>query len=421
MVHLVDVLHWSNNYALGFTSDGAAVMCGRRSGVAARLKEMVPWMLSYHCANHRTALAAAHASDAVPSVKKAKEALGHVYRYFSNSAVRTENLKEIQRVLDMPIVKLQEAKDVRWLSHHQAVTAMLKCFPAVITTLEFEAEGRHCPTARGLVLQLRKFTFLAFLHMMADVLPHLKIMTQLFQTQNSNFSLVNATVRSISTVIRAFLIQPGPRFLELEGYILDACTGLGIEYTEEKRNVFLRQVFHPYIERLLEQLEDQFPDLSILKNITIMDPASISYPQDQDYLATYGDQEIDDLILHFTNLDGEAMRREWQVLRNMLAEKQASTLQDILGELASQHKRTLPNFSKIATTALVLAASSADCERGFSHMRLVKTYMRNRMSDSTLDALLLLAIEGPPRQDFPFDEAVTRWAGMRQRRVDVSH
>ncbi|XP_014675737.1 PREDICTED: uncharacterized protein LOC106815742 [Priapulus caudatus] len=165
----------------GFTSDGAAVMCGRKAGVEARLKETVPWMLSYHCANHRTALAAAHASDAVPAVKKAKESLGHIFRFFSYSAVRTENLKEIQRVLNMPVVKIQQAKDVRWLSHHQAVTAMLKCYPAVITTLEYEAEERNCPTARGLAHQLRTFNFVAFLHMMADVLPPLKIMTQLFQ------------------------------------------------------------------------------------------------------------------------------------------------------------------------------------------------------------------------------------------------
>ena len=84
----------------------------------------------------------------------------------------------------MPQIKIQEAKDVRWLSHHNAVMALLKCFPAVINTLKLEAENRRCPTAVGLLHHLKKFSFVAFLHMMADVLPHLKIMTQLFQVRH---------------------------------------------------------------------------------------------------------------------------------------------------------------------------------------------------------------------------------------------
>ncbi|XP_014675746.1 PREDICTED: uncharacterized protein LOC106815752 [Priapulus caudatus] len=229
-----------------------------------------------------------------------------------------------------------------------------------------------------------------------------------------------ATVRSISTVIRAFLIQPGPKFMELERYIEGACTGIRLEYTQEKRNSFMCQVFQPYIEHLLRQLEDQFPDLAILSKLTVMDPAGIDHPEDADYMATYGDEQIDDLVQHFTNLDGEAMRREWPVVRQMLTEMRPATLQHALSQLATLHSQTLPNFHKLATISLVLAASSADCERGFSHMRIVKNYMRNRLSESALEALLLLAIEGPPRQEFPFDQAVDRWAAMRQRRVDVT-
>ena len=81
---------------LGFTSDGAPVMCGKRNGVAAKLKQMIPYLISYHCANHRSALVAAHAANALRPIKDAKDTLGHLYRYFSNSTVRTANLKEIQ-------------------------------------------------------------------------------------------------------------------------------------------------------------------------------------------------------------------------------------------------------------------------------------------------------------------------------------
>ena len=52
-----------------FGSDGAAVMTGRVSGVATRLSNRCPNMIAVHCANHRLALAAAHASDSVPYLK----------------------------------------------------------------------------------------------------------------------------------------------------------------------------------------------------------------------------------------------------------------------------------------------------------------------------------------------------------------
>ena len=55
---------------MGFGSDGAAVMTGKHSGVATRLKVHNPHMVSIHCIAHRLALAAAHSADAVPYLKK---------------------------------------------------------------------------------------------------------------------------------------------------------------------------------------------------------------------------------------------------------------------------------------------------------------------------------------------------------------
>ena len=50
----------------GFGSNGAAVMVGRSTGVAVRLKKHSPNMISVHCVNHKLPLAAAHASNSVP-------------------------------------------------------------------------------------------------------------------------------------------------------------------------------------------------------------------------------------------------------------------------------------------------------------------------------------------------------------------
>ena len=81
---------------VGFGSDGASVMVGKKAGVAARIREIVPHLVNNHCIAHRLALAAAQASDSIPYLKKFKAVLQQLFCYYEASAVRTAGLKEIQ-------------------------------------------------------------------------------------------------------------------------------------------------------------------------------------------------------------------------------------------------------------------------------------------------------------------------------------
>ena len=62
-------------YLRGFGNDGANVMVGQINGVATSLKRIFLKLISIHCANHRLALAAAHAADNSPYLQKFKVAL----------------------------------------------------------------------------------------------------------------------------------------------------------------------------------------------------------------------------------------------------------------------------------------------------------------------------------------------------------
>ena len=50
-------------------------------------------------------------------------------------------------------------------------------------------------------------------------------------------------------------------------------------------------------------------------------------------------------------------------------------------------------------------------------MSRVKTDLRNRLTMSSLDTLLRISIEGPEQKDFDFSAAVSRWSGLRNRRI----
>ena len=54
-----------------------------------------------------------------------------------------------------------------------------------------------------------------------------------------------------------------------------------------------------------------------------------------------------------------------------------------------------PNVSILVCIKLTMATNTACCERGFSKMKIIKTYLRNRLHISTLDALMEVSMNGP--------------------------
>ena len=72
ILELLSSLDLSINKVMGFGSDGASVMVGRKAGVATMLKEENPQIVAIHCVAHRLALAVAQSGDAMPYVKRFK-------------------------------------------------------------------------------------------------------------------------------------------------------------------------------------------------------------------------------------------------------------------------------------------------------------------------------------------------------------
>ena len=73
----------------------------------------------------------------------------------------------------------------------------------------------------------------------------------------------------------------------------------------------------------------------------------------------------------------------------------------------------------VSSFALILPVSTADCERGFSTLKRIKTDARNRLKTDTLDKLIRLSSEGPCMEQFNFDEAATRWSSQSNRRIKI--
>ena len=67
-------------------------MIGSRNGVAAKLKEIVPWLVGNHCIAHRLTLACSEAADAILFMTKFKDIVSRMYQFYDYSPVRTLRL-----------------------------------------------------------------------------------------------------------------------------------------------------------------------------------------------------------------------------------------------------------------------------------------------------------------------------------------
>ena len=59
-------------------------MIGSRNGVAAKLKEIVPWLVNNHCVAHRLALACSQAADAIPFMKIFKDKVSKFINFMTH-------------------------------------------------------------------------------------------------------------------------------------------------------------------------------------------------------------------------------------------------------------------------------------------------------------------------------------------------
>jgi len=85
-----------------------------------------------------------------------------------------------------------------------------------------------------------------------------------------------------------------------------------------------------------------------------------------------------------------------------------------------QHKGSVIDTDKawvsLCCLYIVWTLSTADCERGFSLLKSIKTAARNRLSYEVLNQLMMIVSNGPNLAEFDFDEAARVFIGSKPRR-----
>jgi hypothetical protein len=120
------------SFWIGLGVDGASVMLGAKSGVAARLKNRFSLILEWHCFNHRLELSVGDAVKCCSEVNHFKCFLDTLYALYSQSPKCQRELAECASELQVQLHRIGRVLDVRWVaSSCRTVPAVWKSYAAL--------------------------------------------------------------------------------------------------------------------------------------------------------------------------------------------------------------------------------------------------------------------------------------------------
>ena len=287
---------------MGLATDGAAVMTGVRSGVGVRMKQENPRMVHIHCVAHKLALAVSQAAASVRSVKTYEDTVQSVYFFFHNSAVRYNRLRTVYALLDDDnLITLKRPHAVRWLSLHQAVSAIHSSWAALVTT--FGEEALNNDQARGYLRQVDKFIFIALTCILVDILPLFTKLSKVFQRACLDFGSVRISLQTVIDTLTSF----GQDISTLTTYsalrqevtTTGSYQGIPVTITDAEETSFIAAK-DALLGSLLEKLEERFPSqtMTVMKSFDAIFSPKL-YPEAHASVATYGSGDLQLLLDHY--------------------------------------------------------------------------------------------------------------------------
>jgi len=421
--------------------DGAATFSGIHSGVQKRIRAHAAHALYIHCACHRLQLASIQAGGSVLVIKKMFGSMTNLWKFFHFSPKRAEALKAVQAVLCLPELKVVKPSDTRWLSHERCIRAIRKELPALIITLQELYEESGDAEAYGLALVFSSFSGVASVILLSEVLDLLAKLNCFMQRKATDFSRLPIILDSIQAELLCLKEEQAEWCSEVDSTVrkLESEHGITITYRSSRSGMgstrtvseFRSGVATPYIDALVDNIKRRFSDeaIKVLVSASIFNPASL--PTDPSALPAYGRTQIQALAEFYGQeatvvfndttytspslIDGDELVTEWRLFKRALLQEKVAimeksslsrqpTMQEVKTNMESSEAYTgiFVQTFKLLNIILALPVGTATVERSFSQMKMIKTRLRNRLSDCNLARLMRIAIEGPelPAVDF---------------------
>jgi len=402
-------MDWLQQNFIGFISDGASVLLGKKNGVAARLKATFPDLFTLHCMNHRLELAVGDTVEEISGVANFTGFVGAVYTVYSMSPKNVAELSEICSELGIQMRIIGRVFDVRW------VASSLRTVKAI--WMSYEALYKHFSSAaidvdrlpkmkakyRGLKATLQSTNFVLNLGILYDVLEELSSLSLKLQNRGTDILLADKDIRRSICYFESMKSHKDVYFDQAHVAVNQICFKnvpliLDSEKSTRHKQINDKQLIQSLIVNLTSRLLEGPEEIKeILECSKVLFPENWTRDEKQEVNIRYGQQEIVKLCKKFKCDEKLATQglREYIFSPDSFP-KSLKPLKDCLNSLA---------------------CGTAECERGFSAMNLIVTELRTLLSMKNLNALMFIKINGPPVSKFNPEKYINKWL-LHHRNAD---
>jgi len=312
-----DLLEQDNSF-IAICTDGASVMTGNKSGVAARFRDKYGGhVTAFHCLAHRLELAVDDALKSVTATNHFQAFVTTLYSLYSQSPKNQRELGAIAAETEIELLRITAIFGVRWVaSSYRAVRAMWRNYPAlykhfVTASLDATRSTMERTKFQGLAKKLGTVSFLQDLALMKDVLTELSGLSLKLQARDCNilksFTAVDATV----AVLNAFKSAGGGKTLKKLSRTCTVPATLsfkGVSLSQGKPGINPGQFLTAVIDNLNRRTADRpavVQDLHMLREDNWP-------PRTNDAFAIFGEESVSRLARQF----GLSTRAAVEAFRN---------------------------------------------------------------------------------------------------------
>ena len=382
------------------------------------------------------ALCTSQAAENIQELKEHQQILTDVFYYFRGSPKRAARIKEIQKLLEDPVLSYKELHSVRWLSYHITLQTVHRTVDSLLTYFsDVTQDVTKDPKANGLKKKIGTMKSISITALMMDAMAPITILSQFFQTENVDVALINVKLDLAIEDIEKIKTMRSPNMSALANDIQGNMYKNQHQITANTFN--LENLCMRFINTLIDNIRMRFPNTSPVCALGVLSLRPITFLSEQD-LQAFGEEELELLIAHYGNeqshhwkednrdhhvttppvIDPEKTRQEWALLKKVV--KAQHYPRDCLWKLwalvTKYHLEDFPNLTTLAQLATTLAVHTAGCERGFSAQNLILTPHMNRLTMLHQEQLLKVNL-GPKRSEFPFREALKTWKQTKERKL----
>lgn len=399
---------------IGFGADGCNTMFGEHNSVSSRFRESCPGIITMKCICHSLHLCASNACKVLP--RNLEDFAREVYSFFKYSAKRKSEFIQFQIFADTNVHNILHPSQTRWLSCSAVVERILEQWEPLKLYFTEKWVSERLLSAEFLFKSLHDPFLKMYYNFMNWILPKFSRLNAYFQSEKVLISeIYNVMVTNFTDILllymdRAYIMntplhkinpRQGDKILNYKCIYLGVHVMNDLKKEEIKNKPDLLNDFYGKVVGFLTtacaEIKKRFDfNDPILPKIACLMPKKASSQKERETTPTL--MPLMELLKRIASDDLENWQKiddEWRELCNYKLQEHLADLEpdEFWGNISQIRsplgEHLFRNLSMFALGILSLPHSNAECERTFSKINLIKTKVRNRLCNKTINGAVL--------------------------------